>query len=491
MLKKLSLHLALWALLLAGALPVAQAAPEAQSTNLVVNGGFEAGTSSWLPWWAEQAKPADGSFNYAYKPGAFNTESIAGGAATALVVAGDKSYRVLNNWDPWFAGVKQVVTAPAGATVRLTTSVRLWAASEFWPAPSDGTVSAVTRVGIEPSGSENQFAGTVVWSGGATPHGWQTQSVDAVVGASGKVTVILSADYRGYSRLFMGAFWDEVSLTVVSTGPAPQPTTSGGGGQPQPTARPVIITPIASPTPGPDGNIIYIVQSGDSLTSICVSIGELNYECVDRIRQLNNLTSDIISVGQRLVIAQGAPSIPPTATLDPNAPTAAPTSDPNLQPTATQAPALEASPTPAAVGQVCVLMFNDVNGSGFREGTEGLLPGGQVAVVEVATGQPVQRYVTDGASEPHCFENLPAGQYTISGAAPTGYNSTTEVAKTLLVEAGTVSSLEFGAQAGGANPSATPTNTSDRLTKALIGAAGVVFLLLAAGVAGFFLLRRK
>lgn len=490
MLKKLSLNLALWALLLAGALPVAQAAPEAQGTNLIVNGGFESGTSSWLPWWTEQAKPADGSFNYAFKPGSFNTESIAGGAAAQLVVAGDKSYRVINNWDPWFAGTKQVVTAPAGATVRLTTSVRIWTASEFWPAPSDGTVSAVTRVGLEPNGSENQFASTVVWSGGATPHGWQTQSVEAVVGASGKVTVILSADYRGYSRLFMGAFWDEVSLTVVSTGPAPQPTSGGGGGQPQPTARPVIITPIASPTPGADGNIIYIVQSGDSLTSICVSIGELNYECVDRIRQLNNLTSDILSVGQRLVIAQGAPSIPPTATVDPNAPTAVPTPDPALQPTATQAPVVEASPTPSAVGQVCVLMYTDTNGSGFRDGAEGLLAGGQVAVVEVATGQPVQRYVTDGQNEPHCFTDLAAGQYTVSAAAPTGYNSTTEVAMTLVVEAGTASSLEFGAQPGGVV--ATPTNNdSDRLTKALIGAAGVVFLLLAAGVAGFFLLRRK
>jgi hypothetical protein len=136
-------------------------------------------------------------------------------------------------------------------------------------------------------------------------------------------------------------------------------------------------------------------------------------------------------------------------------------------------------------------MYDDVNGSGFRDGTEGLLPGGQVAVVEVATGQPVQRYVTDGASEPHCFENLAAGQYTISGAAPTGFNSTTEVAKTLLVEAGTVSSLEFGAQAGGATSPTASATDNDRLTKALIGAAGVVFLLLAAGVAGFFLLRRK
>ena len=40
-------------------------------------------------------------------------------------------------------------------------------------------------------------------------------SVDATVGATGKVTVILYATYRGYSRVYMAGFWDDVTLTVV------------------------------------------------------------------------------------------------------------------------------------------------------------------------------------------------------------------------------------------------------------------------------------
>ena len=40
---------------------VASAAPASQGVNLVINPGFESGASGWSPWWAEIAKPTDGS----------------------------------------------------------------------------------------------------------------------------------------------------------------------------------------------------------------------------------------------------------------------------------------------------------------------------------------------------------------------------------------------------------------------------------------------
>src|SRR4029077_3434230 len=98
-------------ILMVSLLPVAVSAAPTADTNLVSNGGFESGTSGWTPWWAETAKPSDGSFNYAYKPSSWNAECTSSGAAAALIYAGTCSYRVINNWDPWYAGGKQIVSA--------------------------------------------------------------------------------------------------------------------------------------------------------------------------------------------------------------------------------------------------------------------------------------------------------------------------------------------------------------------------------------------
>jgi hypothetical protein len=186
------------------------------------NGGFEtpdggtgSGTADWLPWWLETPKPGDGSFNYAYRP-SWNQESLSLGAASAFVYAGNSSQRVINNWDPWYAGVKQVVGVPAGTRVRLTAYGRAWASSSHWPNPSDVSVGVQMRVGLDPGGGSDPFAGTLIWSAPISPHDvWQAASVEAIVGAGDQLGVFLSTDYRGHSRQFLAGFWDEVTLEVV------------------------------------------------------------------------------------------------------------------------------------------------------------------------------------------------------------------------------------------------------------------------------------
>ena len=185
----------------------AQAAPAAQGGNLLVNAGFETpaaagygeAPASWLPWWAETAKNPD--LNYWARP-RWTLESLDNFAPADRIYAGKASARVITNWDPWWAGLKQTVSAPAGARVRLSAVARAWAASEDWPAPSDTSVPVSMAVGIEPNGSWDQFSSTLVWSGGVSPHNtWQTVAVEATVGASGKVTVILSGQFPKVSRL--------------------------------------------------------------------------------------------------------------------------------------------------------------------------------------------------------------------------------------------------------------------------------------------------
>jgi len=490
MTRKTVLHLLTLLLLVGLSLSVAEAAPQAQA-NLVTNSGFEAtggdtGAANWLPWWAESAKPADGTFNYAFKP-AWNVDSLNKNDAKENIYAGVNTQRIINSWDPWFGGVKQVVAAPAGSRVRLTAFGKLWASSNPWPAPADTSATAKMYVGIEPNGDSNQFLPTVVWSGIMSPYGnWQSVSVEATVGAAGKVAVILAADYRGTSRQFMSAYFDEVSLTVVtgSTGgntPVPGATTAPGV-----TNVPILLTPFTVPPADAEGNIVYVVQSGDTLWRIAGIAGTTP----DQIKAMNGLTSDILSIGQRLIIGKAA-----GAATQPPAPTAPVEASPTIAPDAGGATPNSGGTQVATTGSatICSMMFEDLNGNGRRDANEGLVAGGQFTVVDSATGAPVQAYTTDGVNEPHCFTNLPPGAYTVSSAAPQGFNLTTASTIPLPLDAGSLGNTEFGAQHSSDNASAATSGagSSARLRVALFGAAGIMFLLLAAGVAGFLILRQQ
>ncbi len=112
--------------------------------------------------------------------------------------------------------MKDQVSVTAGQRVRLTAYGRAWTAANFYPAPSDTTVTVEMKIGIDPSGNCDPLAPSVVWSSIIVPHNtWQQASVEAVAGAGGKVCLFLNTDYRGDSRQFMASFWDSVVLSNV------------------------------------------------------------------------------------------------------------------------------------------------------------------------------------------------------------------------------------------------------------------------------------
>ena len=69
------------------------------------------------------------------------------------------------------------------------------------------------------------------------------------------------------------------------------------------------------------------------------------------------------------------------------------------------------------MGEICLLMFEDANQDGLRDSAEGLLSGGMLNI----TGVVSDSYMTDGASEPHCFGDLDSGDYEVTVEAPEGY----------------------------------------------------------------------
>lgn len=225
---------------------------------------------------------------------------------------------------------------------------------------------------------------------------------------------------------------------------------------PASAAPPAQFTPFPTPTPGPDGRIIYIVQPGDTLWRISAITGV----SLDELRILNNLGADEpILPGQELLIGLGGPA---EATPIPGAP---PTSTPLL-------------PTPSpqlGSGTLCVILYNDVNGDAIRQEEEVSIPGGAISVTD-RTGKVSLTYNTEPGSAPHCFEELPEDEYTITVAIPEGYNPTTVLNYTLRLEPGTETYLDFGAQANSETIAEAPPPTGSGRSP-ILGILGALVLI--------------
>lgn len=219
------------------------------------------------------------------------------------------------------------------------------------------------------------------------------------------------------------------------------------------------LTPFPTPTPGPDGRILYTVQAGDTLLRISLISGV----SLEELRGLNNLTGDNIIVGQELLLGLGGPTqVTPTPGPSPTPTTALP------------------SPSPIpGLGNLCILLYNDVNGNSIAEDGETTIPAGAISVNN-RTGSVSLTAETTGGEEPHCFNELPEGEYSISVAIPEGYNPTTRTSFSLALKAGDNTYLDFGAQVNSvaevAEPIPAPSGRSPWM-----GIVGGVFLL--AGVA--------
>jgi hypothetical protein len=199
-------------------------------------------------------------------------------------------------------------------------------------------------------------------------------------------------------------------------------------------------TVFPTPTPGPDGRIIYIVQKDETLWRISAITGVK----VEVLRQLNNMGPDQYPVeGQKLLIGFAGP--------------AGGSATPGTAPTQAAG-----TPTPTASpgwGILCVLLYNDLNGDSMRQETEPSIPGGEISVSNRLGSVSLTAQTPSGGTdttilEPTpqergyvCFDQLLQGEYLISVAAPEGYNRTTSLNQTLMMEAGQTTLLAFGAQA--------------------------------------------
>ncbi len=223
---------------------------------------------------------------------------------------------------------------------------------------------------------------------------------------------------------------------------------------------PALQAPTAFPTPTPDqnGNVIYVVQDGDTAWRIAAVAGIT----LEQLYALNGLqATDFLTPGMRLTLAK----ISPTETPSPEAAVAGPV----------------ATATPErGTADICVMLFVDQNGNAMLDEGETPLPGGQVSVAS-ASGSLVGDVSTTDDPAGYCFSDLNIGDYNVSAAVPPNYNPTTSMNTPVRLAPGDISYVEFGAQ-----PSAALAGNDSGGGQGswLLGLLGVAFLL-AAGVLGY------
>ncbi len=230
-----------------------------------------------------------------------------------------------------------------------------------------------------------------------------------------------------------------------------------------------------SPTPGPDGRIIYIVKAGDTCEQISMMYGV----SLDYLRTTNQLDANCsLREGQQLMLGVGGPSV------------ASPTPGPSPIPTEALP---TATPPAGGIAEVCVLVYDDVNGDALRQTTERAIPGAAISLTSL-DGTYSQTLTTTINPDPEayqgmCFSNVPMGQYNVSAAAPDGYNPTIVLTSSVDVTPGDIAYIDYGAQAG----TAAEASPSGDKTSPLLGIVGAVFLLagIGMGVYVFSLLRKK
>lgn len=400
-----------------------------EGPNLLTNGDFESGGSADWPWqdgipevqiapgwrafWVDPPRPP-----YAAVPSyCGNDPNCAWGRPEfRSMKAADFAYRVHSGFlsqkihsfnRQMEAGLYQQVSGiKPGTRLRFSAWVQTWscAPGEQWnvcpTVPySNNPAPMHVRVGIDPTGGTNPWAGTVVWSGeGNAWDQWTLFQVEAVAQAE-TVTVFIyhRTDWAdAMPRVNNDVYIDDASLVALGeTTPTPPPPPPTSAANPAPAQQTQAWAPVPQPTPRPDGCRVHIVQEGDTLFGIALQYG-IPMEELERLNAGSLGPNKMIWVGQEIVLSCPTPTPTPAATPTP-----------------------EATPTPAS-GEICVLAYHDRSGDGSRQAdTEELLPNAVFSLSD-ATGI-VGQYTTDGVSEPYCFAGLRPGAYQLSVQPPAGY----------------------------------------------------------------------
>ncbi|MFH1447103.1 MAG: LysM domain-containing protein [Chloroflexota bacterium] len=224
-------------------------------------------------------------------------------------------------------------------------------------------------------------------------------------------------------------------------------------------------------TPGADGRIIYVVQEGDNCTRVFLLTGVE----ISQLIALNGLGADCaIFPGDELILGiLESPNLTETANTSP-----------------TPGDTLPSPTPPLGIAEVCIVLFDDVDGNGMRTEEELYLGGGAVSINNRSGTISLTGDTIGGDPElvePLCFLEVPEGEYNISVAIPDGYNPTTAMNYALTLQAGDQATLGFGVQTA-SNVISSGETSGGR--SPLLGIAGLFIFLGGLGL-GYYTLRSR
>lgn len=553
--------LALFALLVAG---LATNPARAQTgPNLLENPGFENGHFSqdgiaqitvpngWRMHWSNEELIFGGEWKTT-RPESI-VWNIKGAPPGEEFFWKDGSYtmKIFNSWAPLWAAMSQDVEGlEVGRRYRLTVPIYVDVFADYEGGqkiapPPEHKGMAKVRLGAGPTGAawrdETAINYSGFWTGETVNPFYMAYPVfvHEFTATQPNMTVWIEV-VSAYPFPNNGFFFDLPSLVALDqTGQVAQPTTApaAGGGQ-QPAAPVAPAATVVPPTPRADGSVVHTVVAGDTLWVIAINyaetLGMAPLDALEAIRALNN-DPQFLNPGDEILIVAGTGEAAAEAT--PAEGTAAATAEgtpaEGTAAATTEGTAAEGTPAataegatgdetatdataeaPAALaGTICVGTFHDTNNDGQRNEGEPLVANAAIAIARAGTTE--STYITDGASEPYCFELAEADSYQLQLYPPAGFASTTEDNWAVsiangesytvlfgLAETTAVAEVDTAAETtdttGAAEDAATTDETAatgeatgglfnGRLGVIVLGAAGFLLILAALGV---YLLRR-
>ncbi|MCS6963495.1 MAG: LysM peptidoglycan-binding domain-containing protein [Thermoflexus sp.] len=221
-------------------------------------------------------------------------------------------------------------------------------------------------------------------------------------------------------------------------------------------------------TPRPDGSIVHTVQEGDTLFGLALLYGTT----VEEIKALNGLDSDLLVIGQELLIRPAQPS-PAPSTLTPASGERHP-------------------------GSLCAGAFEDRNGNEMKEEGEPWIAG---VAIDLIDGRGWKTTLISEAGRAPCLRDLEPGYYALALENPTGYQASGPTRREIWLPWNTEVTVLFGFQplSGFVTPTPSPTlapSTSAgpdlaQLGQGLLAASGFLALLLVGGIIGYLVGQRR
>lgn len=478
------------------------AAQEIISDNLFENPGWESGyynqdgisqiavPNGWRMHWLDNVAFEGTNGIVANRPETvvWNIQDAPEHERSLFFRDGIYTLKIFKPWAPMYAALSQDVTGlEVGRKYRIVAPIFVDIVESYGAGkvpPADLTHGFV-RFGVGPQGvtwrDGTQINYSPTWTAGNVNPFYQAMPIFIwdFVATQENSTVFIELGST-YPHINNGFFMDGVGLFALnekdgnvavpapaagSGGAAAGGNSGGSSGAAAVPAAPATAAP--TPTPRADGSVVHVVGSGDTFWSIAIqyasTLGMTPEEALPHIQGLNNNPA-FISAGQELVIKE--PGSAPSSQADEEEVVGAASAeeetveggseetivvegDAETDVAATETPTEEAAPVEEEAESVptgvCVSAFADLNGDGERdEATERLMS--DAAITLFKAGTTVSTYITDGISEPHCFENLEADSYEVRIFPPANYQATASDSWVIAVSDGVVVPVAFGVQ---------------------------------------------